>query len=375
MSELHDKMVSAAFLVGLETAKYKDPNQTPVDRLSRPHKIAALLLALGPEIATPIIKKLAPKEAQQLSTLMASTKSVNRESLMSILTEVYDITQHLSEIAFDPRQFAEKLMEKVDDEEEDGLSSLGRIRAQLLRRVPFSELLCAMDAEDLFAHLRGEHPQLVAVILAMILPSTGAKLLEKYSRTETADIAQRLATLGPPSSAMTEHLNHWVAETVKAHYSGAAEFQDVDVSTRSEESYVIDPVLELLSAGSPKLESDMRAALEEVNPTLAEKIRKEMFDFDDFLLIRNIELQKIIAAVPTETLTIALKKSPEKIKSKFFENMSVRQRAQVEFQIENLPQLTVGEITTRQREVVLVARGLQQSKEVTLERITTDSAA
>ena len=55
--------------------------------------------------------------------------------------------------------------------------------------------------------------------------------------------------------------------------------------------------------------------------------------------------------------------------------MSARQRAQVEFQIENLPQLTVGEITTRQREVVLVARGLQQSKEVTLERITADSAA
>ena len=369
MSDLNQKMVSAAFLMGMEGRGVGDGIKfDEAGQLERPAKAAAVCLALGPDLAAPIIKQLMPQEAQRLSSLMNSTRSLDRSVLISVLSEVIDSVDNMREIAFDPRKFAEKLMEKVDQEGGDSASELGRLRRHLLTRVPFAELLSSIESVDLFPYLKDEHPQLVAIVAAMLPPTAAAELLDRFDTDMTVEIVQRLAGLGQINKAMSEHLNSWVATTVKTHFASPGSV-DGGQTIMGTGTFGLDPVIQVLAAGSSEFDKKATAAITEKNPELAKRIRDEMFYFDDLLHIADKELERIISETPDETLVKALKGSVDSLAEKFFANMATRKRAQVQFQMNNLPPLRVSEIEIEQRQVVAIARRLQQQKLISLDRV------
>ena len=371
MSDLNQKMVSAAFLMGMEGQDASGGIQfDETGQIDRPARAAAVCLALGPDLAAPLIKQLMPQEAQKLSSLINSTRSLDRAVLISVLSEVIGAVENMREIAFDPRKFAEKLMEKVDQEGGESASELGRLRRHLLTRVPFAELLSSIEPADLFPYLKEEHPQLVAIVAAMLPPTAAADLLDRFNSDMTVEIVQRLAGLGQLNKSMSEHLNSWVATTVKTHFAGpgGAESGQTLVGAGT---FGLDPVIEVLAAGSSDFDKKATAAISERNPELARQIREGMFYFDDFIYIADKELEKIISETSDETLVKALKGSVESLINKFFANMSTRKKSQVQFQMNNLPPLRVSEIEVEQRQVVAIARRMQQQRLISLDRVAS----
>jgi flagellar motor switch protein FliG len=57
--------------------------------------------------------------------------------------------------------------------------------------------------------------------------------------------------------------------------------------------------------------------------------------------------------------------------------MAARRKTQIQFQMNNLPPLRVSEIEVEQRQVVSIARRLQQQKVISLDRVasSTDGVA
>jgi len=100
-----------------------------------------------------------------------------------------------------------------------------------------------------------------------------------------------------------------------------------------------------------------------------------MFYFDDLLHIADRDLERIISVTADETLVKALKGSVDSLINKFFANMSARKKAQVQFQMNNLPPLRVSEIEVEQRQVVAIARRLQQQKLISLDRVASAASA
>lgn len=369
-SVLNRKLASAAFLMGLEEADTSTGIQLDeAGQIDRPARAAAVCLALGPDLAAPLITQLSPKDAQKLSSLIKDTRSLSRTVLISVLSEVIDAVENMREIAFDPRKFAEKLIERVDEEDETSKSMLTRLRRRLLTQVPFAELLTSIGADDLFSYLKDEHPQFIAIVIAMMPPTAAAQLLDRYDNDMTVEIVQRLVALGPLNKSSSQHLNAWVAATVKAHFTGREENTRGN-STKGVGEFGLDSVIQVLTAGGSDFDKKATAALNERNPELAKAIRDEMFYFDDLLHISDSDLQKIIAEIPNETLVKALKGSVDSLANKFFANMSTRMKSQVQFQMGNLPPLRVSEIELEQRQVVAIARRLQGQKVVFLDRVT-----
>jgi len=373
MSDLNQKMVSAAFLMGMEGQdaragiKFDEAGQ-----LDRAAKAAAVCVALGPDLAAPLIKQLMPQEAQTLSSLINSTRSLDRALLISVLSEVIDSVDNMREIAFDPRKFAEKLMERVDQEAGDSASELGRLRRHLLTRVPFAELLSSIEPVDLFPYLRDEHPHLVAIVIAMLPPAAAADLLDRLDTDLTVEIVERLSRLSQLNKSMSEHLNSWVSTTVKAHFAGLSG-ADVGQTAGGAGTFGLDPVIQVLAAGSSEFDKKATAAITQKNPELAKRIREEMFYFDDLLHVSDKDLEQIVAETPDETLVKALKGSVDSLANKFFANMAARRKAQIQFQMNNLPPLRVSEIEVEQRQVVAIARRLQQQKVISLDRVASSS--
>ena len=87
------------------------------------------------------------------------------------------------------------------------------------------------------------------------------------------------------------------------------------------------------------------------------------------------QIQLLIRQVPREVLVVALKGSEPSLRDIFLSNMSERQAEVVRFEMENLPPLRVQEIEDKRREVVRIARQLEQDNVISLERqrAATDS--
>jgi flagellar motor switch protein FliG len=95
------------------------------------------------------------------------------------------------------------------------------------------------------------------------------------------------------------------------------------------------------------------------------------------LHVSDKDLELIVSETPDETLVKALKGSVESLANKFFANMAARRKTQIQFQMNNLPPLRVSEIEVEQRQVVSIARRLQQQKVISLDRVasSTDGVA
>ena len=71
-------ILGGALRKGLQKPEEIRPN---IQFLDGPSKAAIVLMAIGPDVAGDLIKSFSPEEAQKVSSLLASVRSLDREVL------------------------------------------------------------------------------------------------------------------------------------------------------------------------------------------------------------------------------------------------------------------------------------------------------
>lgn len=352
------RMVRAALRMGLDS-----PASAPLGKTgdhSGPARAAAMLVALGPDIAGELLKNFSPHEAQSASSLLASSRTLDRQYLIGVLREFRNATMNMREIPFDPDAFVESLLNKFDkDSPPDG--RLETIRADLQGKVPYVELLCSIPSDVLHRFLHVEHPQFAATILAMMPPNVSARVLEHFDAPTRAELVQRLVSLFSIEAGVLGDLNRWVTDTVKKYFGKGVGAEPAGIGG-------VKPVVDILSAFRGDLDKQTVDALRKRDPSLAAELDSKMFYFENFSEIPVQQIQLLIRQVPRDVLVVALKGSEPSLRDIFLSNMSERQAEVVRFEMENLPPLRVQEIEDKRREVVRIARQLEQENVISLER-------
>lgn len=64
--------------------------------------------------------------------------------------------------------------------------------------------------------------------------------------------------------------------------------------------------------------------LDVLSPPLSEIIRKHLFTFEDVFALDDRSIQSVMREVSNDTLTLAMKTSPDEVKEKIFKNISSR---------------------------------------------------
>ena len=119
--------------------------------LDGPSRAAIVLMASGPDVAGELIKSFSPSEAQKVSSLLATVRSLDREVMIEVLDSFKNVTEHRKQVPFDPKAFVAALVEKFSGEAADmGLSPAN----QLAQSVPALDLLTSMSPEQLQLHLK-----------------------------------------------------------------------------------------------------------------------------------------------------------------------------------------------------------------------------
>lgn len=326
--------------------------------LDGPSKAAIVLLSLQPELAGEILRHFTAPEIEKISALLASVRSLERGVLIAVLQEFKDVTELRQQVAFDPQEFASALAQKfAANTGTQGSASL------LARSMPALERLGGMPAEQLHAHLQHEHPQVIATLLALLPAELSAAVLEHFEPDMRDELVLRIALLDRVDPTALTELNDMLARTLDQE--SASQVGGVG-GARS--------AAEILSQFSGGREQQVLKLVREHDAKLADKIQKRMFTFEDFVQIAPQALQRLLPEVPTEALVIALKGASPNVRNFFFANMTRRLAEKVQFEINGLPPVRVQDVEARQREIVQIARQMQEDNQISLERISADTA-
>lgn len=325
--------------------------------LDGPSKAAIVLLSLQPELAGEILRLFSAAEIQKITSLLGSVRSLEREVLIEVLQEFKDVTELRKQVAFDPQEFAAALAQKFAPQ----ASASGSPATLLARSVPALELLSNMPVEQLYLHLQDEHPQVMATLLALLPAELAASVLEQCDASMRDELVLRIALLDRVDPSALIELNEMLSRTLS---------QDLAVQIGSVGG--ARPVAEILSLLSGGGDQHALKLVRDHDAKLADKIQKRMFSFEDFVQIAPQALQRLLPEVPIDVLVTALKGASPNVQDFFFANMTRGKAEKVRFEINGLPPVRVQEVEARQREIVQIARQMQDNNQISLDRIGAD---
>lgn len=96
--------------------------------------------------------------------------------------------------------------------------------------------------------------------------------------------------------------------------------------TSAEEANVERKMVEMLRAMNKKTRSQMLETIGQEDPDLVERLRQQLFAFEDVLRVEPRSLQRLLMEIDMETLLAALRNADQRIVDKIMNNVSKRTR-------------------------------------------------
>ena len=323
--------------------------------LTGPQKSAVLLMALGTERASRVLRELQESEITEIMAEVAQLRAVPSDVVDAVLEE-FDVTararRHIASGGMEvAKEFLDASMGKDKADEIFERLSVTFVTApfQFVRRI---------DPRMLLSFIRDEHPQTIALVLAHMPPESAAIVLSGLSEETQRDVAVRVATMDRTSPEIITA----VETALEKRLSSFA--QQSDLSSAGG----VQSLVELLNRSDRATERLIFEGLDEHDAGLADEVRSRMFVFEDIITLDDRAVQQILRQVDTKNLALALKGVRAEVRTKVMSNLSARAAETLDEDISLLGSVRLSAVEEAQGSVVSVIRTLEESGDIVLAR-------
>jgi flagellar motor switch protein FliG len=327
--------------------------------LSGRRKAAILCVSLGPQGAAEIFKRLQPEVLEQLTVELARTPYVDPEQASRVWEEVVETAYARGYLAEGGMEYAREVLERAlgPGKAEE---ILGRL-ASVIESSPF-EFLRGAPPEQIYAFLRNEHPQTIALVIAH-LPTTQlqASVLQLLPGEQQADVATRVALMGQTSPEVVREVGKVMEERL-----------ETALQHEFAEAGGVQQLAQILNATERGIEKNILKALAAENQELAEEVRGLLFIFEDLLRLDDRSIQMVLKEVDSKDLAIALRGASKEVTDKILANMSSRGSELLREEMEFMPPQRRRVVEEAQSKIVGVVRRLEDSGAIFLSRAGSD---
>jgi flagellar motor switch protein FliG len=315
-------------------------------------RAAILLMALGEQAASSILKHMSPKEVQRVGTAMASLNNVSTSQVESVMSDFVRTVESQTALGIGAEEYIRNVMVTALGEDKAG-SLMDRILTGATTKG--LEALKWMDPKAVAEIIRLEHPQIIAIVLSYLESDQSAEVLSLLPERMRADLLMRIASLdGIHPSALKE-----LDEILEKQFSGNSNVKSSTVGgTRTAAN-----ILNLIDASKG---SQIMDTIKESDADLGQKIEDLMFIFDNLVEVEDRGIQSLLREVSSESLILALKGSDEPIREKIFKNMSKRAAEMLREDLEAKGPVKLSEVEAAQKEILAIARRMAEAGEIVL---------
>jgi flagellar motor switch protein FliG len=315
------------------------------DVLNRRQKAAALILAIGPENARPLLERLSEEEIRLIANEVAELHDVDESERQKLFAETLSGAGRRSLDGGIER--ARQLLANYGGG--DILLDDGGPR--------HFKIVSAMPAVRVAQLLRDEHPQVVAVVLADQNADFAADVLKVLPAEMRNDISYRIASIGIANPDTVSDLRALLESR-----SGGGELK-TGLSLDGAKGLAA-----ILNAAGRESEDEILGYVDGVNQEIAERVRALMFVFEDIGGLDDRSIQSILKSVDTGTLSYALKGVSDKTRDKILGNLSERARNALLEEMDLMGAIRRSEVEAAQQQVIAELRSLEEAGEVVLAR-------
>src|SRR5215471_1112898 len=317
------------------------------EHIPGPRKAAILLMMIGEDVSSLILKELDEDEVQQIGREIARVQSLSSEEAEGVLEEFSQKVASHEFMLKGGLDYARKLLYAAFGIE-NGRNMMDRLVKTLGNETLSFDALRKTDPQQLAKFIHSEHPQTIALILSHLNPSQAAGLLLSLPAEMRADVALRMANLDQISPEIISKIAAVIGTKLKA------------LGELSREAYGgVHAVAEMFNRLDSNTSKDILETIEQTNPSLVETIRHLMFVFEDLLLLDVNALKEILSKVDRKILTIALKGTSDQMKDHMLQAMSQRGAEMLREDMEALGPVKIKDVEAAQQQIIAVVRQLE----------------
>jgi flagellar motor switch protein FliG len=323
-----------------------------MSNISGAQRAAVLMLLLGEQQASEIIKFLNPGEVQALGGAMVAVSDVSQEAVNEILDDFVATIKKQSSLGLGTTDYVEKVFKRALGDDK-AASVLGRILPG--QSTKGLEILQWMDARSIADMIKTEHPQVTAIILSVLDHQVAADVLNFLPEETRPEIIQRVASLETVQPSAMQELE----SIMKLQFS-------TNTSSKSSSFGGIKAAAQIMNSTKTALEASIMKGLEDIDPELMMRIQDNMFTFENLNAVDNKGIQVLMRAVDNNQLMIAMKGASEEVKARFFDNMSERARGMFKDEMDAKGLMRLSDVEEAQKQIMRSARKLSDSGELVL---------
>ena len=315
-------------------------------------KAAVLLMTLGENAASEIMRHLGPREVQNIGSAMAAMQNVSQDSVKGVIDEFIDRANNETPIGIGADDYIRNVL----------TDALGSDKAQnMIDRILLGsntgglESLKWMDARSIAELVRFEHPQVTSIILSYLDSDHAAEVLQNLPEASRPELLMRIASLDGVQPEAMKELNDLLEAQLQGGKQGqATAFGGVKCAA------------EILNFVDSSIEAEISEKIAESDQKLAEEIQELMFTFENLGDVDDRGIQTILRDVSTDNLVLALKAADDTIKEKIFTNMSSRAADMLKDDLEAKGPVKLSEVEAAQKEILAVTRRLADEGQISL---------
>ncbi len=324
-------------------------------RMTNIQKVASLLVVLGPQAATEILKNMPDDDMVELITLeIANLNKVSPEILDSILEEFHAIFQASNYLARGGMEYAKTLLQQAYGSDKAG-NILDKL-VTILNSTPF-QFFNEADPEQLATSFQNENPQLIALVLAYLKPEKSAQVLNNLPFNVQASVALKIAEMDTTNPEIISEIE----KVVESKFSSV-------VAQDFSKAGGVEALATILNRTDRTTEKKIIEVLEHHSTSLAEEVRELMFVFEDIIMLDSKSIQRVLREIDTKDLSLALKGSNDDVKNAIFSNMSERAQTMLKDDMEYMGPVRAKDVQESQTKIVSVIRKLEEAGEILIRR-------
>ncbi len=321
-----------------------------IDDLSGKQKAAIMVLAMGEDRAGKLFAQMDDDEIREVSQAMVNLGQIDAHTIEALLREFVIMIASPGALA-GTYESTERLLlkgmdkERVDEILEELRGPAGRTMWDKLGNV--NEVLLAN-------FLKNEYPQTVAVILTKIKSDHASRVLGVLPEDFAMEVMLRMLQLEPVQKEILDSIERTLR----------GEFMSNITSTSR-----IDPhelMAEIFNSFDRSTESKFMVGLEDRNRDAAERIKSNMFTFDDLGSLDPSSVQTLLRNFEKGALALALKGGSEDVRDLFFSNMSERAGKILREDMEAMGPVRLSEVDEAQTQMISKARELSDAGEIVI---------
>ncbi|NBT40724.1 MAG: flagellar motor switch protein FliG [Alphaproteobacteria bacterium] len=331
---------------------YVPDDREEFESLSGTQKCAILMMLLGEDEASEILKSLSPREVQHLGTAMYSVPGLSQEAVNLVLDEFISIIRQQTSLGLGAGNYVKNVL----------VRALGEDKAQsvLSRITPATtggpiEILDWMDARSIAELVMDEHPQIIALVLSYLDYAVASDVLLLLPEDLQPDVIQRIATLETVDPDALRELEEVMQKKFKAN-----------TSLRSSQVGGVKAAAKIMNFTKEAMEKRIMGTIKKSDKDLMQAIQDNMFVFENLVMSDDRAIQTLLRSIDQEDLVLSLKGAGPELSEKIFGCMSTRAAANIKDEMEALGPVRLTDVQVAQKNIIRVARRMSDEGTIVL---------